>query len=358
MAYNLTNLNVSSLDFDDIKTSLIEFLEQQSDLKDLDFRNEASSVNLLMNILSTVTAYNGVYAQFGFTNSFATTATLLESLLGIASNNSVILAPTKSATTNRTVSISGGTLSQYTTFNAKGTNGSDIFFFNTEEVPNNTSDTITLYSGTEIVNYTNYNYETQSCEVPYNVNPDTISFYETVINTNVTTQWTKVDKSVTAKTGNNTNFTVINGPRGYIVTNNTPTSRPITTASKVLVKTIISNGGVGNNALISPLSNVTFGNTNLPTGGYDLISVARAKSTVLFNTTGQDRCVTINDYKNAILSSGISGTETESNITVANGSYPGQVKVYVTGLSTTGQENLIDFLSARAPAGISVVYQQ
>ena len=50
MTYQLTNLNVASLDFDDIKSSLISFLEQQSDLKDLDFRNEASSVNLLLNI--------------------------------------------------------------------------------------------------------------------------------------------------------------------------------------------------------------------------------------------------------------------------------------------------------------------
>ena len=55
MPYDLKKLNVASLDFDNIKSSLISFLEQQTDLKNLDFRNEASAVNLLLNILSNLT---------------------------------------------------------------------------------------------------------------------------------------------------------------------------------------------------------------------------------------------------------------------------------------------------------------
>jgi hypothetical protein len=359
MTYNINNLNVASLDFDDIKTSLIEFLESQSDLSNLDFRNEASSVNLLLNILSTATAYNGVYAQYGFTNSFATTATVLEALLGIAANCSVILAPTKSAVSNRTVNaINGVTLSPYTTFTSRATNGSDEFFFNVEQIDANTSKTIKLYSGLDVVTYTNYNYENQSCEIPYTVNPDTISFYETVINTNVTTEWTRVNKSSTAITGNNTHFTVINGPRGYIVTNNSPSARTITTASKVAIKAITSSGGVGNNAVISPAANTSFGTSELPSGGYDLISVSRAKSSILFKTTGQERCVTADDYKNAILSSGISGTEDRDLITIQNGTYPGSVKIYVENLGSSQQEELIDYLSDKIPVGITIEYSQ
>jgi len=359
MTYNINNLNVASLDFDDIKTSLIEFLEEQSDLSNLDFRNEASSVNLLLNILSTATAYNGVYAQYGFTNSFATTATVLESLLGIAANCSVTLAPTKSAVSNRTVNaINGTTLSPYTTFTSRATNGSDEFFFNVEQVNANSSKTIKIYSGLDVVTYTNYNYETQSCEIPYNVDPDTISFYETVINTNVTTQWTRVNKSSTAQTGNNTHFTVINGPRGYIVTNNSPSAKIITTASRVAVKAITSNGGVGNNAIISPATNTSFGTSELPSGGYDLISLAKAKSSVLFKTTGQERCVTADDYKNAILSSQITGTDNRDSITIQNGTYPGSVKIYVDNLGTAEQEALIDYLSDKVPVGIAIEYGQ
>lgn len=357
MTYNLKNLNVASLDFDEIKQSLTSFFEQQEELKNLDFRNEASSVNLLLNMLSTVTAYNGVYAQFGFTNSFATTATLLESILGLAANSSVLVAPTLSAKTTRTVTTTTA-LDEYSAFNGKATNSSDIFFFNTESISANTSKSITLYSGSETVFYTNYDYNTQSCEIPYTVNPETIGFYETNINTGVETKWTRVDKSSTTTSDNNTHFTVINGPRGYIVTNNFTSAKTITTSSKVTIKTVISNGAVGNNSTVLPRTNTSFGTSSNPSGGYNTISVAEAKTSLLFKATGQDRCVTLNDYKNAILSSGISGTNDISKISVSNGILPGQVKVYVTNLNTENQEKLIVYLSERAPLGISVIYQQ
>lgn len=359
MAYDIKNLNVASLDFDDIKSSLISFLEKQQDLKDLDYRNDASAINLLLNILATVTAYNGVYAQYGYINSFATTTTLLESLLGIASNNSILLTPTLSASSGRTVTTTNGvTLGEYSTFTGRSPNGADVLFFNTESIPANKSKSITLYSGSGIVNYTGYNYETQSCEVPYSVNPETINFYETDIATNVTTKWTRVDKTSTTNTSNNTHYTVINGPRGYIVTNNFKTAKPITTSSKIVIKTITSNGDDANSSTIFPAPNTSFGTTELPKGGYDLITVNRAKATVLFKGTGQDRCVTVNDYKNAIMSSGISGTENLEKITVVNGSYPGQVKIYVSDLSILASEQLMDYLANKIPAGISIIYSQ
>ena len=46
MTYNLKTLNVASLDFEDIKNSLISFLEIQPGLTDVDFRNQASTANL------------------------------------------------------------------------------------------------------------------------------------------------------------------------------------------------------------------------------------------------------------------------------------------------------------------------
>lgn len=355
MTYNIKNLNVASLDFDDIKSSLIQFLEQQNDLKNLDYRNEASTINMLINILATATAYNGVYAQFGFTNSFATTATILDSILGIASNNAVLISPVGSAKTKRTITA-GVTLEDYTTFTARSVNGSEILFFNIEKINQNQSASITLYSGSEVINYTGYNYDTQSCELPYTIDPETINLYETDVASNTTIKWTKVNKSSTAIEGNNTHYTVINGPKGYILTNNFTTSKKILTSSKVLIRAVTSNGGFGNNALITPPKNIIFGTNELPTGGYNLIDIARAKSLLLFKATGQERCVTIRDFKNAILSSGIEGTDNENNITVKSGSYPGEVNIFVSGLSEQNKSSLISYLSEKSVAGISLVY--
>lgn len=358
MAYQLRNLDVSSLDFSDIRSSLINFFKQQPDLADLDFDNDASSVNLLINILATATAYNGVYAQFGFVNSFATTATLLPSILGIAANSSILIAPTQGASTDRTINAIGATLEDYTSFKAVATNSADMFFFNTKSVAPNTSDSVTLYSGTDVISYTNYNYDTQSCEIPYTVDPRTISFYETVTGSGVVTKWTMVTKGTYAETGNQNTFTVLNGPNGYIVTNNFPTSKRITTTSTVLVKGIVTNGALGNNATIYPRSDATFATIGSVSGGYDQISVDRAKYSLLFNATGQDRCVTISDFVNAILSSGITGTTDKSKITVQTDCcIPGTIRIYVDGLSTTNQTALMSYLNNKAVAGIRLVYQ-
>jgi hypothetical protein len=70
MAYNTKDLNVSSLDYTDIVESLTSFLEKQPTLTNIDFRNTSSAANMLINILATATAYNGVYSYFGFIDSF------------------------------------------------------------------------------------------------------------------------------------------------------------------------------------------------------------------------------------------------------------------------------------------------
>lgn len=357
MTYQLQNLDVSSLDFDDIKTSLVAFFKQQPDLSDLDYDNNASTTNLLINMLATVTAYNGVYSQFGYINSFATTTTLMQSLLGIASNNSVTLKPTQGASTVGSLTTFGAAFQEYSTFLATATNGANLYFFNIDAISANTSTTVTLYSGTQVVSYTNYDYKTQSCQLPYTVDPRTIKFYTAPVNSSIVTTWTKVEQDATASTGNQTTFTVINGPEGYIVTNNFPSAQTITTASTVLIKAVISNGISANNSTIVQRPDVSFVASTVPSGGYDQMSVEQARYQLLFNATGQNRCVTIADYINAILSSGLDGTTDSSLITVQNDpSVPGTIKVYVSGLSTTNQSLLIDYLSSKSVAGINITY--
>jgi hypothetical protein len=358
MTYQIQNLNVSSLDFDDIKTSLVDFFKQQPDLSDIDFDNEASTANLLVNILATATAYNGVYAQFGYVNSFATTTTLMNSLLGIAANSSVLVVPVQGASATRTVTAVGATLQDYTTFQASTTNGAVTFFFNIASIPAGTAKSITLYSGSEVISYTNYDYATQSCELPYSIDPRTISLYETTTNSGVINKWTRVEKSDTATSGDQNIFTVINGPKGYIVTNNLPNAKYLTTSSTVLIRAVSSNGDEGNNASITQRADVQFNTSATPTGGYDEISIEQARYSLLFNATGQDRCVTVNDYVNAILSSGISGTNDESLITVqTHCCIPGAVKIYVSGLSTSNQTLLMRYLTTKSVAGIQLIYE-
>jgi hypothetical protein len=120
---------------------------------------------------------------------------------------------------------------------------------------------------------------------------------------------------------------------------------------------LTTNGSKGNDATISPLSSTIFVSAPTPAGGYDNLSVERARATILFNGNGRKRWITLNDLKYAVMSSGISGTDDETLITVSNGATPYTVNVYVNAsLSASDQTLLLAFLSSTGPAGITINY--
>jgi hypothetical protein len=360
MTYNIKNLNVASLDFDDIVTSLSSFLQAQPELADVNFTDEGTAANMLVNILSTATAYSGVYSQFGYINSWPVTANIIEGVLASASLSSILIPYSQSASCNMTLSttFTGGAL-PYTTFNAQTTNGTAVFFYNVDPIPGDgIGYSIPLYCGTGTSIYTNYDYATQSCIIPKEVDPRTISFYvENVSGTNIKTYWTRVDKGNNTSSGNQNIFTVTHASDGnYLVTNNLPNAATITTAKRVSIQAVISNGTVGNNAVISTPSYIISTISTTPSGGYDELDLNTAKAQFTFNANGFKRCVTLEDFKNAIAASGINGTSDKTQITVANDTTPATVKVYVNGLSTSDQTNLMTYLSNKTLAGITVKY--
>ena len=360
MTYDIKNLNVASLDFDDILLSLSSFFQQQPELNDINFNDEGTAANMLLQILATATAYNGVYAQFGYTNSWPVTANMVEGVLAAASLSSILIPYTQSAACSATVSTTytGGAL-RYTTFNGQGSNGALIYFYNIDPIPGDGVGYATnLYAGTGTVIYTNYDYTTQSCIIPKEVDPRTISFYtENVSATGNKTYWTRVDKGNNTTSSNQNIFTVTHSSDGnYLVTNNLPNAATISTSQRVSVQAVISNGTVGNGASISPPSYIIQTVSTTPSGGYSALSLNQAKSKFTFNANSFQRCVTLEDFKNAILASGITGTEDRSLITVSNGTVPGTVNVYVSGLSVSGQDTLTQYLSTKTMAGTTVIY--
>lgn len=356
MTLDFKKLNVASLNYSDIISSLKSFLKSEPTLKSLDYDNEGSAISMLCNILATGVAYNGVYAQFGYHESFLSTANLLESIFGIASNSSVLLEAKKSAFVTNTVSVSGTSLPAYTPFSATTPNGRTVFFFNLTEIPAETTTSLTLYSGDNLTQYTDWDFNTQSITVPLTIDPNTISL-STTDTTGQETVWQKVDKTDFKRESGNY-FTVLNTVNGYLVTANLPESLNIDGTETVYVRAITSNGSIANGANITLPSNVTALTSNIPSSGYDTISVDLARAKVQFSVTAEGRCVTLADYENAILESGISGTDDISKIAVANDIIPCQIKIFVDGLSESAQSTLMVYLGTKAVAGINLIYSQ
>src|SRR5210317_16873 len=67
-----TNLNVTELDFDDIKQNLKNYLKQQSQFNDYDF--DGSGLSVLLDVLAYNTHYNAVNAHYSLNEAFLDSA--------------------------------------------------------------------------------------------------------------------------------------------------------------------------------------------------------------------------------------------------------------------------------------------
>jgi len=67
-----TNLNVTELDFADIKQNLKNFLKQQSEFNDYDF--DGSGLNVVLDVLAYNTHYNALNAHYSLNESFLDSA--------------------------------------------------------------------------------------------------------------------------------------------------------------------------------------------------------------------------------------------------------------------------------------------
>lgn len=352
MAYDITKLQVASLDYSYIVNSLTTFLESQPELNSIDFRNKASAANMIINMLATATAYNGIYTQLGLKESFISTASILESIVGIASNHSILLPISQSAKAIGTTNLN---MLAYTPFKATAIDGSSLFFYNVEPVTASAEgSTVEIYAGTSVITFTDWDFDSQSTIIPYTIDPRTISLYEIPDITDVDTKikWTKVTKSSKTQLDNQTIFTVTNAANGYLVTTNLANAKTIPTSSSVQIIGIQSVGDLSNNAIINTSY---FSSLNSPSGGYSQLSTKVAKAKVLFGNSSE-KCVTLEDYRNAIVASGIEGTEDKNLITVTNSNIPGSINIFVENLSEANQSILIEYLSTLSVAGILLNY--
>ena len=67
-----SNLNVTELDFNQIKDNLKNFLKQQSEFNDYDF--DGSGLNILLDVLAYNTHYNAMNAHFSLNEAFLDSA--------------------------------------------------------------------------------------------------------------------------------------------------------------------------------------------------------------------------------------------------------------------------------------------
>jgi hypothetical protein len=168
MATSNKKINVTTLDFDDIKTNLKTFLSGQTEFQDYDF--EGSAMAVLLDVLAYNTHYNALYNNLAINEMFLDSARKRNSVVSIskmlgysprsatcskATITLTVSAPGSGATTLTlpaytpfTTTIDGASYTFYTTGSVVATSSTGIFTFSNLVITEGTPLTFNITVGT------------------------------------------------------------------------------------------------------------------------------------------------------------------------------------------------------------------
>ena len=314
-------LNITDLDFDQIKLNLKTYLQQQSQFQDYDF--EGAGLSVLLDILAYNTHYNSYYLNMVANESFLDTALLRDSIVSHAKTLGYV--PYSSSAPKSTVNITidsanttPGTLTitRGTGFSSGLVDGVSYNFVVLNDVSVTKSDTkfyfedLEIYEGV-LVNY-DYNYSQLSNPKSIFVLPDrnidtstiTVSVRPNSGNTSsaVYTKSTDIlDITSTSSVyflqeGKNTNYQIYFGD-GVL-------GKALDDGSVISVSYLVTKGEAANksnafvsNSMIGGMSNIVIDVINVASGGSTRESVDSIKFGASSQFLTQNRLVTFKDYE-------------------------------------------------------------
>ena len=210
MPLSSNRINVAELDFDDIKSNLVEFLRGQDQFKDYDFTG--SGLSILMDLLAYNTHYNNLYTNLAVNEMFLDSAAKRDSVVSLAK---MLGYTPRSATCSYStvdVQIINPTSNPAVTVLPAGqpfettVNGIQYTFYNTGDYTCAPGALGYVFSGVKIIEGTPLTYT-------YTTTP---GIRYIIPNANVDVSTIKVTVQETASSGTFTNFQYVNNVYGAI----------------------------------------------------------------------------------------------------------------------------------------------
>tara|TARA_R100000008_G_scaffold32870_1_gene18469 strand:+ start:12875 stop:14710 length:1836 start_codon:yes stop_codon:yes gene_type:complete len=151
------NIQLGNLDFESIKSSIIEHLKTQNDIKDYDYNGSAAQV--LLDMLAYNTLYYGYYANMTANEMFLDTAQKEQSIVSLVKPLGYVVPGKTSAKGLATVSSSDGAngsgylIPRYTRFTGNSPNGIAYNFYTLEDgvLDSQGENTFTVVEGKALV---------------------------------------------------------------------------------------------------------------------------------------------------------------------------------------------------------------
>lgn len=313
-------LNVSNLDFDQIKASLKSFLQQQSEFSDYDF--EGSGLNVLLNILAYNTHYNAYYLNMVVNEAFLDSAMLRNSVVSHAKRFGYVPHSVSAPRAVVNITVDSGSSDVGTLTIPKGyTVTSDIIdnraynfvtieTYTAGKTGNNFVFTnVPIYEG-EYLSY-NYNFDSSSnpkriFKIP-DVNADTNTLTVSVQQSSTNTESVVYTLSTDALTNapNDTVYYLQEGQDGFyeIYFGENIVGKSIPDGAVVTLNYLVTNGSAANRAnnfvasvSIDGYTNIQIDPVSYAVGGGERESVDSIKESAPLQFMAQNRAVTKNDY--------------------------------------------------------------
>jgi len=319
-------LQISDLDFDQIKTNLKAYLKQQSQFQDYDF--EGAGLNILLDILAYNTHYNSYYLNMVANEAFLDTAILRDSVVSHAKTLGYIPFSVTAPRAIINVTVDSGTTTPETLTIPKGFNFSSSIIDNvsynfvvldeTTVTKSNTSfyfENLNIYEGS-LVNYV-FNYVENSNPKSVFVLPDNNIDTTTIsvsVAPNVGNTSTQVYNQVTdildvtsessvyfLQESKNGNYEIYFGD-GVI-------GKALNDGAVVTVTYLVTNGVAANQAngfvaasSIGVYSDILVNVVDVASGGSTRETVDSIKYSAAAQYATQNRLVTVKDYESYIKS--------------------------------------------------------
>ena len=315
-------LVVSDLDFDNIKSNLKTFLQDQPEFSDYNF--EGSGFSVLLDVLAYNTHYLGFNANMLVNEVYLDSADIRKNIVSLAKMLGYTPSSVKAPAANISIVVNNATGSSLTM--DKGTTFTSTVDGTTYQFVTNQVSTITpldgVYRFTDIIIYegtlVTYRYTVDSSDVDQkfiipSVNADTSTLKVTVQNSSVDTTSSVYSLATGVRSLDNTSKVYFlqetDTGKFEIYFGDGVLGRKLSDGNIVILEYVVTNKEESNGAsaftlssTIDGFSNVSITTNSVAQGG----SEAESKESIRFNAplqyTAQDRAVTSTDYETLVRS--------------------------------------------------------
>ena len=376
-----TKLEISELDFDDVKANLKLFLNQQTEFQDYDF--EGSGMAILLDLLAYNTHYLGFNANMLANEMFIDSADIRASLVSLAKQVGYTPTSVRAATASLNVTVNDATSATLTI--TEGTkfqttvDGTTYDFVVREDTTISPTAGVYTFSNLDIIEgtITTFKYTADSADADQrfiipsefaDTSTLTVNVQTSSTDTSSTTYTLATGYKTLTSTSTNYFLQEVEDGKFEVYFGDGVTGKALTDGNIVILQYVVTNVEAANGASSFTLSGTIggFSDVSITTSSNAANgAIAETKESIRFNApkqyTAQDRAVTIEDYK-SLTKSIYANTQSVSAWGGEDHSTPIYGRVYIsikaksgTNLTTATKDSIVASLKNYAIGSVTPV---